>query len=274
MIKTAFSTLGCPKYNVDGIVAIAAASGYDGVEIRAVSGTAELWNLPEFTGRGLAGTARAFRDSGLAIVCVGTSINFCVADMARRDAGIETAKIYFEIANALDCPYIRLFGGPMPPTQGYLESVRWCREGFERLCALAGDAGITPLLETHDDFSTAARALDILDGVAAPNIGVIWDILHSFRFGEPMQTTYDKLKDRIKHVHIKDSAVFSAAGFDLTLVGEGKVPVAECVDILRRGGYDGYFSFEWEKLWHPEIPEPEIAIPHYMTYLRKNGFIK
>jgi sugar phosphate isomerase/epimerase len=256
---------------VDGIIGIASANSYDGVEIRAASGTVELWNLPEFSGAGLGETACKFKDNGLVVVGVGTSINFCKADAAHRKAGLETAKIYFEIANGLDCPYIRLFGGPLPATQGYLDSIHWSREGYEQLCELAGQAGITPLIETHDDFSVAPRVLDILDGVSASNIGVIWDILHSYRFGEPLQTTYDKLKDKIKHVHIKDSAEFSAAGFDLTLVGEGKVPVLDSIDILRRGGYEGFISFEWEKLWHPEIPEPEIAIPHFAEYLKRHG---
>lgn len=42
---------------------------------------------------------------------------------------------------------------------------------------------------------------------------------------------------------------------------------------LRAAGYKGFFCFEWEKVWHPEIEEPEIAIADYarvMTeYLRE-----
>jgi hypothetical protein len=41
------------------------------------------------------------------------------------------------------------------------------------------------------------------------------------------------------------------------------------VTLLEQGGYDGYLSFEWEKAWHPEIDEPEVAIPQYATYMRK-----
>lgn len=48
-----------------------------------------------------------------------------------------------------------------------------------------------------------------------------------------------------------------------TLLGKGKAPVFEGIDALNKGGYKGYFSFEWEKLWHPEIPEPEIALADF-----------
>jgi len=34
------------------------------------------------------------------------------------------------------------------------------------------------------------------------------------------------------------------------------------LDVLRRGGYDGWLVAEWEKRWHPEIEEPEVALPH------------
>ena len=35
------------------------------------------------------------------------------------------------------------------------------------------------------------------------------------------------------------------------------------------GGYRGYYCFEWEKRWHPEIPEPDIAFPHYAKVMRE-----
>ena len=47
------------------------------------------------------------------------------------------------------------------------------------------------------------------------------------------------------------------------LVGEGDVPVKTQVQVLAAGGYKGYYGFEWEKRWHPEIPDPEVAFPHY-----------
>ena len=268
LMKLSFSTLGCPQYTIDAIIEAAVANGYDGIELRAAENTVELWNVKGFTGAGLADTRQKLRDNGIAAVCVGSSASFCVADAERRQAALDSAQKYIEIAQGLDCPYIRTFGGPLPALQSYTESIKWSREGYELLCELAQKAGIIPLLETHDDFSTSARALDILDGVEASNLGVVWDILHSYRYGERLDDSFKKLGRRIKHVHIKDSAEFSATGFDLVLTGEGKVPIAECVNILRESGYDGYLSFEWEKMWHPEIQSPEVAIPHYARFMK------
>jgi hypothetical protein len=35
------------------------------------------------------------------------------------------------------------------------------------------------------------------------------------------------------------------------------------MDSLKKANYKGYYSFEWEKKWHPEIQEPDIAFPHF-----------
>ena len=39
--------------------------------------------------------------------------------------------------------------------------------------------------------------------------------------------------------------------------------------MLAGAGYKGYYSFEWEKKWHPDIEEPEIAIPQYAKVMRE-----
>jgi len=53
------------------------------------------------------------------------------------------------------------------------------------------------------------------------------------------------------------------------------VPVKAQVKTLAAAGYKGYYCFEWEKKWHPEIEEPEVAFPHYAKtiteYLREAG---
>ena len=47
------------------------------------------------------------------------------------------------------------------------------------------------------------------------------------------------------------------------------------MEALARNGYRGYYSFEWEKRWHPEIAEPEVAIAQFADvargYLRDAG---
>jgi hypothetical protein len=54
------------------------------------------------------------------------------------------------------------------------------------------------------------------------------------------------------------------------LTGTGDIPVQETVSVLVRNGYKGYYCFVWEKRWHPEIEEPEVAFPHYAKTMRND----
>jgi sugar phosphate isomerase/epimerase len=75
-------------------------------------------------------------------------------------------------------------------------------------------------------------------------------------------------------VHLKDSV---PAGSDrrYVLTGTGDVPVRRQVEALARMKYTGFYNFEWEKRWHPEIEEPEVAFAQFAEvvsgYLRDAG---
>jgi len=54
------------------------------------------------------------------------------------------------------------------------------------------------------------------------------------------------------------------------LMGKGDTPIFETIDVMAKDGFKGYYSFEWEKLWHPEIDEPEIALADYPKVMKKH----
>ena len=53
------------------------------------------------------------------------------------------------------------------------------------------------------------------------------------------------------------------------LTGRGGVPVKRQVELLVEAGYAGYYSFEWEKAWHPELEEPEVAIADFARVVKQ-----
>ena len=71
----------------------------------------------------------------------------------------------------------------------------------------------------------------------------------------------------VRHTHIKDLRVLDGKD-KYMLFGEGETPIFEAIDLLAKEKYNGYFSFEWEKLWHPEIDAPEIAIADYSKKMK------
>ena len=100
-------------------------------------------------------------------------------------------------------------------------------------------------------------------------MALLWDAHHTFASGrEDPEETVRRLGRWIRHTHLKDSV---SAGRDrrYVLTGRGDVPVRRQVEALARSGYAGYYSFEWEKRWHPEIEEPEVAIAQFATVARE-----
>jgi sugar phosphate isomerase/epimerase len=265
-MKISFSTLACPDWDLDTIVARAAEYGYDAVDFRCLGRAMDVYKLPEFS-TDLAATRRKFRDAGLEISGFSTGARMFAPSADKRAEHLETVKRYAELSDLLDVEFIRVFGGKtegVPLSEAIDASV-------EALGAMSRQAGPTKIaVETHDDWVDSAKLAAVMDKVSAANVFVLWDLHHPFRLaGESPEQTYANIGPRTRYTHVKDSLPSDDGGFVLTLGGGGDVPLAEMVELLRRGGYDGWLTLEWEKLWHPDIAPPEVALPAYAKYLRR-----
>lgn len=267
MLSFGFSTLGCPHYDVDQVIAIARANGFRGVEIRFLRGTVDLPSLPELSPGAIAGTRRRFEDAGLAVVGIGTSLRMVSLDDELRTRQLDRARADIEIAAGLGAKFIRVFGGPLPPDQDRERTLDAVAAGLGAIGEISAAAGVASLIETHDDFSRSAAILDLYRRGMSERVEVLWDTLHTYRHGESAADSWSMLGPRIRLVHVKDAHVATPQGFDFALTGEGTVPVRSFIDLLRHSGYDGFVNFEWEKGWHPEIADPEIAFPHFMAFV-------
>ncbi|ANY84707.1 hypothetical protein BB934_41900 (plasmid) [Microvirga ossetica] len=270
MISFGFSTIGCPDYSIDQVIAMAKENGYSGVEIRFLRGTVDLASLDEFSPRKIGETRRRFEDAGIEIVGINTGVRMASLDEAVRSQQRDTARANLAIAEALGANYLRVFGGPLPSEQDPEDTLDAIAAGLGEIADMTSERGVTSLIETHDAFCLSPSILDLYRRGASDKLGVLWDTLHTYRHGEDGEETWARLGDRIKLVHVKDSMKATAEGFDFALTGEGTVPVMSFVDLLERKGFDGYVNFEWEKGWHREIPEPEVALPHFSRFMIHN----
>jgi sugar phosphate isomerase/epimerase len=98
----------------------------------------------------------------------------------------------------------------------------------------------------------------------------VYDIFNAFHAGiEPWHETYERVKSRIAYCHLKDGRKTADGKVTYTLPGEGVLPIRDLLARFRRDGYAGYFSFEWEKKWHPDLAPPEDAFPRYVEAVRR-----
>jgi sugar phosphate isomerase/epimerase len=265
----AFSTLGCPKWPWARVLEQASALGYAAIEIRGIEGQMDLTKRPEFTGAGVDRTMKDLQALDLKISDLGASARMHEADPKVRAAQLDEGRRFIDLASGLKVPYVRVFGDRVPPGDTKAGTIPRVVDGLRTLGEHAKGSGVSVIIESHGDFADSPALLEILQTVAMPNVALLWDAHHTFVLGkEAPSTTFKALGSYVRHTHLKDSRP-EGAERRYVLTGTGDVPVRETVDVLVRNGYKGYYCYEWEKAWHPEIEEPEVAFPHYAELMRR-----
>ncbi len=257
-MKLGFSTLGCPGWSIAQAADAARRFGYEGIELRLYAGEVITPALPTAARQEIR---VALADAGLAVVALDTSVQVAHSDPARATAERATGVAMLELAAELGAPLIRVFGGGTSHAQA--------AESLALLAAHGAPLGVQIALETHDAFSAGAQVAAALD-LAGPGPGALWDLLHPCRVGETPAQTLALLRDRLLLVHIKDGRPRANGGepWDLTLLGDGAVPTPAILAALHAAGYCGWLSVEWEKKWHPQLDDPEIALSQHADLLR------
>ncbi|HME34352.1 MAG TPA: sugar phosphate isomerase/epimerase family protein [Candidatus Sulfotelmatobacter sp.] len=265
-IPLAFSTLGCPAWEWKKILDFAQQHGFSAIELRGLEGKLDLPAHPIFAADRIEQTKQEIRASKLKIACVSSSAQMYMEDPAKRAAQLADARRFIDLAAALESPYMRVFGGkagsdknPAPDD----DTKARVAAGLRELGAYAGPHHVTVIIESHDHFTASATLKDVLSRADSEHVGLLWDAHHTFATSnEDPEFTVKQLGPWIRHTHLKDS-VGSGEDRKYVLTGRGNVPIQRQIEALRSIGYKGFYCFEWEKVWHPDIADPEIAIADY-----------
>lgn len=262
----AWSTLGSPGWSFEHTVAQAAANGYAALEVRMLDGEIIPSTLSAERRRQMKAVLRQYN---LQIIGLGLSTRFSSPDPGERKANVEELRRYLELANELEAPMVRTFGGNVIKGETLEQTIDWVAQGLSDGVATAEAQGVTIVLETHDAFCRGAEVARVLAQVNSPAVAAVWDIHHPYRMGETLADTWALIGARVKHVHIKDGIKRPDGSWQLVLLGQGDLPCQAAIGLLYAKGYRGYLSAEWEKKWHPEIEEPEVAMPQHAQVMRQ-----
>lgn len=262
-----FSTLACPDWPVETVIANAADYGYDGIEWR---GGMQGHLNPALPPRQKAALREHCANAGLFSLAVTAYTTFVSQNPKELQANVDELKRYLDLAAEIGAHFVRTFIGELPPgvTRGmvYPNAAR-C---LEAVAAYAATLGVTIAIEPHDDFvlSTAiAPLLERISDSAFESLGVIWDIGNAYGAGEDPAQTFPVLRSHLAYVQVKDG-VGRGDKWRLTDVGVGDVPLQQAVAYLAESHYSGALSLEWERAWHPELAAPELALPAALKIVR------
>ena len=154
------------------------------------------------------------------------------------------------------------FNAPQSAYCGFDQALPTLIEGCRRVTEYAAEKGISTMVENHGYFAQDSdRVEKLVTGVANPNFGLLVDMGNFACADDHSDKAVGRVAKYAKHVHAKDFHIKSGSepdpgrGFFRSragnylrgaVIGHGNIPVAQCIGILKRAGYDKYVSIEFE----------------------------
>jgi sugar phosphate isomerase/epimerase len=267
MNPVTFSTLACPNWTIQTVIAQASRFGYDGIEWR---GGPQGHIQPSASAEQKANLRQMSADAGLMVLAVTAYTSFVSDNTEERQSNVDEVRRYTDLAAELGARYVRVFLGELHPnTNPNAKTYENITDCLSRAAQHALSMGMGIAIEPHDNFARSSTVAPVLDRTKSDSaLGVIWDIGNSYAAGEEAQESFDLLKDRLAYVQVKDGSG-RGAEWKLCSLGMGNVPLAQAFELLLAHGYKGALSVEWEYSWHPELDPPDIALPAALQTVRQ-----
>ena len=272
-MKLSTTTLGCPDWTLDQIVENCSALGFQGVDFRGLQGEIDVTMLPEFK-ECISTTKTKIENFGLEVSGISSSIRICVSEMLNDN--LEEARRTIEVVRALGCERVRVFGGGDSNRYSHAKLANEGSRTMEKILQLDGALEIEWMLETHDTWIDPNLCSVLLQRIASPAFGILWDVGHTARMGNiSHHETFKIINNRTCYVHVKDAIKDPSHpqamkdGWRYVVPGKGSLQLEVAMALLKEGGYSGWVMFEHEKRWHSDLEEPEIIFPQFIAWAKR-----
>ncbi len=244
------------------VIAKARELGFDVLEFSKIM-------LPE--GRELPDYARELRAEadrvGIEIANYTIGADFLGGSDGDLQAEIERVRREVDIAEILGAPGMRhdvVYG--YPPSLGHYAGfdtiVERLAEGCRGVTEYAAAKGIRTMVENHGYIcQDSVRVEKLIVTTAHDNFGVLMDMGNFYCVDENAGEAIGRLAKYAFHAHAKDfhlksgNAVHPGEGWFMSrggnflrgsIIGHGDVPLLQAIRALKKSGYDGVFSIEFE----------------------------
>ena len=260
-MKLSYSTKGWYGFSWEEHAALCKDMGFQGIEPAYSSEEiAAILSRPNVAQQRQE-LERRLDELCLEIPCI--SAGSCLGDAYRSEDAVRRAASCIELAALLHVPYVHLRGDQY----GHTMNENTLIDALDTLLPLAESAGVILLIETTGIYASTAKLCDLLNHFASDNLAALWDVHHTYRFGEETpEESIQNLGAYVKHVHIRDSRLIGKE-VRYCLMGEGDVPIEETLFALRSINYEGFLSLLWSKNATEELHDEAIVLPHYVNFM-------
>jgi sugar phosphate isomerase/epimerase len=266
-MKFGFMTSAAPRWTLDQMIAAAGADGYQAIEPRVEWGHAAGIEL-DLSKSERASINRQLEDGGVTISCLALGTRFARPTAAERAESIERTVRYAELAADLGAPLLRVFGGPVPEGMTVAALRDPAADALGQAARRAADFGVTPCLETHDDFKNPSDVAYVVSHAGDENVGVVWHAAHHLSLGIPVADAYQALKPWIRHCHLSEGARPDQDRPPLRF-GDGDGNVRDVIHLLQANDYQGTVSWEWLNGRGDDYLNPESLLAENAERLRE-----
>lgn len=267
MIIPSLNTIGFPDWTLEQVARFAHQHSVNLVEIRGLENSLDLLSLPDFADpRRLEQVIQLLQVLNVRILSLNLGFRF-------MDVGVDSEMLasiasYAKLAATLNTPYLRFFAGGDPSTAVGREALA---EKAARVLEVIGPYQVTAIVETHDSLVQSEHVVEIVNkanSLSGTRLGVLWDVAHTINLGgEPWRYSLETLGEHIAYLHLKDGCK-QPAGMDYTFLFDGCLPLRELLLALNQLPQQFIGSFEWEKLWHPELAPGDTAAVDFIGKIR------
>jgi len=185
---------------------------------------------------------------GLELICLSAHANL----MDVEEAGPGYIKKAIRFAKLAGAEIVNTSEGPKPEYLTEEEAFQVMRFNLKSILRMAENFEIKLTVEPHNIYTVQTETmLRILDLVSSDMLGVNFDTGNVTLFGTDPLKMLNAVIERVMHFHVKDldSETFEKykgmTGIPFgTPIGEGIVPIKECINLLKKARFDGELSVE------------------------------
>lgn len=270
MARLSFTTMGTPALNGFEAIAAAQAYGYQGVDLRIhhVKGEIQI-DDSDSTIAELSQCAQDHNISLPSVLCYNKTGNKDQSNSWNEMA--DSIRRHIHIAQVLGAESIRIFGGPIldysSPEAFIEETAQVLRTVLEE-----DDSDVRIVLQNHGGSYTFMQGVALKAACGNDRFAMCYSPDHCRMMNEDLEQVYPVVAANSSQMYLSDVA-FRDDGDENShhccLPGEGAVDWQAAYAAIGGAEFSGWLSFKWEKIWHDELVEPEIALPHFIKYFNE-----
>lgn len=262
-MKFSFTTMATPGMNVREEAGLARKFGYKGIDLRVSDHLGEIK---------LASSSSELKEVRDILNSEGISLAglFCYNSCADTDknswSGMKESILrHLELAAVMGSPSIRIFAGdPLKQSdqEGYIKRTA---EVIGEVLDTDGTE-ISIVLQNHLNGFSASQGIAMAEMLGNGRFGLAFSPDHCLLMGEEPEKIGGMLKKHAKQMYLADLLI-NEEGHRCILPGKGTVPLQDAFRIVGGSSFEGWITFKWEKIWHPELENAEVALPYFMEYM-------